>query len=86
MQSKRIQLANEDRAFYLPKAEAWADKARFVSALAVLLEMTREGVVDLALSEDGEKVTIIYDGGFTRPVNIACDSYVAIILDVTKEV
>ena len=86
MQSKCIQLANEDRAFLLPKAEAWADKVRFVSALAVLLQMTREGVVDLSLSEDGETVTILYDGGSEKPVNVACDSYMAIIRDVTKEV
>lgn len=86
MQSKTIYPANENRAFYLPKAEAWADKAKFISALSALLEMTREGVVDLALSEDGETVTILYDSGFTRPVNIACDSYTAIIRDVAKEV
>ncbi len=86
MQSKRIQLANEDRAFFLPRAEAWADKARFISALAVLLQMTREGVVGLSLSEDGEMVTILYDSGFERQVNVACDSYMAIIRDVAKKV
>lgn len=86
MQSKRIQLANEDRAFFLPRAEAWADKARFISALAVLLQMTRERVVGLSLSEDGEMVTLLYDGGFKKTVNIACDSYMAIIRDVAKKV
>ena len=58
------------------------EKAVFITNLAGLLRQTREGVVDLALSEDGETVTILFDGGGTRRVNIACDSHLAIIKDV----
>ena len=73
--------ADEDKAMYASPEVAAADKAMFITNLAGLLRQTREGVVDLALSEDGETVTILFEGG-TRRVNIACDSYLAIIKDV----
>ena len=74
--------ANEDKVMYASPEVAALDKALLVTNLAGLLRQTREGVVDLALSEDGETVTILFDGGGTRRVNIACDSYLAIIKDV----
>ncbi len=78
--------ANEDAAMYASSEVAAADKALFITNLAGLLRQTREGAVDLALSEDGETVTILFDGGGTRRVNIACDSYLAIVKDVTKAI
>ena len=74
--------ANEDKAMYASPEVAAANKALFITNLAGLLRRTEEGVVDLALSEDGETVTILFEGGGTRRVNIACDSYLAIIKDV----
>lgn len=74
--------ANEDKVMCASPEVAALDKVMFITNLAGLLRQTREGVVDLALSEDGETVTILFDGGGTRRVNIACDSYHAIILDV----
>ena len=78
--------ADEDKAMYASPEVAALDKAMFITNLADLLRQTREGVVDLALSEDGETVTILFEGGGTRRVNIACDSYLAIVKDVVKAI
>lgn len=78
--------ADEDKAMYASPEVAALDKAMFITNLAGLLRQTREGVVDLALSEDGETVTILFEGGGTRRVSIACDSYLAIIRDVAKAI
>ena len=78
--------ADEDKAMYASPEVAALDKAMFITNLAGLLRQTREGVVDLALSEDGETVTILFEGGGTRRANIACDSYLAIIRDVAKAI
>lgn len=78
--------ANEDKVMYASPEVAAADKAMFITNLAGLLRQTREGVMDLALSKDGEMVTILFKGGGTRRVNIACDSYLAIVRDVTKAI
>lgn len=74
--------ANENKTMFASPEEMAIDKGLFVTNLAGLLRQTREDVVDLALSEDGETVTILFDGGGTRRVNIACDSYLAIVKDV----
>lgn len=78
--------ADEDKAMYASPEVAALDKAMFITNLAGLLRQTREGVVDLALSEDGETVTILFEGGGTRRMNIACDSYLAIVKDVVKAI
>lgn len=78
--------ANEGKMMYAPPEVAAADKALFITNLAGLLRQTREEVVDLALSKDGDTVTIIFDGGGTRRVNIACDSYLAIVKDVANAI
>ena len=78
--------ADKDKAMYASPEVAAANKALFITNLAGLLRQTREGVVDLALSEDGETVTILFEGGGTRRVNIACDSYLAVIRDVAKAI
>ncbi len=62
--------------------EQLMDKRLFISNFAETLRQTREDIVGLALSEDGNTVTILFDGGGTRKVSIACDSYVAIMRDI----
>ncbi len=74
--------ANEGAMMYASPEEQLIDKGLFISNFAAQLRQTREGIVDLALSEDGNTVTILFDGGGTRKVNIACDSYVAIMRDI----
>ncbi len=51
-----------------------------------LLKATREGsgIETLVLSEDEKNVTIMFNSGSTRDVNIECDSGIAIIRDVVK--
>lgn len=78
--------ADENKTMFAPPEVAAADKALFVTNLAGLLRQTREEVADLTLSEDGETVTILFNGGGTRQVNINCDSYLAIVKDVAKAI
>lgn len=78
--------ANETGAMLASEEVQHRDKVRFVSNLAGLLGQTREEVADLALSEDGKTVTILFKGGASRCVNVACDSYIAIIRDVAKAI
>lgn len=78
--------ADENKAMFASPEEMAADKWLFITNLAGLLRQTREQVVDLTLSEDGDTVTILFDGGGTRRVNIACDSYLAIVRDVAKAI
>lgn len=74
--------ANENIELFGTKEEIRKNKERFIANFAAPLRQTREGVVDLALSEDGDVVTIIFQGGSTRPVSIAGDSWWAIMRDI----
>lgn len=60
------------------------NKEKIVMLLEVLLKQTRagKGIECLQLNEEQDEVTIIFDSGFCRKVNIAADSGVAIIRDV----
>jgi hypothetical protein len=78
--------ANEEEAMHASPKTAMQDKALFITNLAGLLRQTREGIIDLALSEDGNTVMILFEGGGTRRVNISCDSYIAIVRDVLKAI
>ncbi len=62
------------------------DKQEIVMHLKWLLKATRAGsdVETLVLSKDETAVTISFSSGFTRDVNIECDSGIAIIQDVVK--
>lgn len=40
----------------------------------------------MELSEDGKTVTIIFEGGYRKAVNVACDSGIALIRDVCKNI
>ncbi len=74
--------ANESARINMSKEDAHKDKALFVNNFANLLGQTREDVLDLILSEDGNTITIEYDGGYQRDVNIHNDSDVALMIDV----
>ena len=62
------------------------DKQEIVMHLKWLLKATREGsgIETLVVSEDEKNVTIMFNSGSTRDVNIECDSGIAIIRDVVK--
>ena len=60
--------------------EALEDKALFVAWLGLLLSMTREEVIRCYL-RDEDTLVIRWKGGYEVYVNIAKDSYLAIIKD-----
>ena len=60
-------------------------KQELISSLEATLKLTREPIERLELvSED--KVIVHFNGGATVPVNIHCDSGMAIIRDVAKAI
>ena len=60
------------------------DKQKFVRNLGQLLSQTSTGVMAAGLED--EDTVIIYFGGSVKRVNIACDSYLAIIKDVVNSI
>ena len=59
-------------------------KAKFIKKLEPVLQMADKNIKNLLLSDGGTIVLIEYKNDFVRGVNIECDSYLAIILDVVK--
>ncbi|MFA6664329.1 MAG: hypothetical protein WCS21_08465 [Lachnospiraceae bacterium] len=73
------------------------DKKKFLKALEGLLKMTRDQAdldhieyeasinkVSSHIARAEEAAVLVYDGGFTRKVNITGDSEVAIIRDIAN--
>lgn len=62
------------------------NKENIVARLSLLLKATRAGAdIDrLELSEDGNEVKIIFLTGCEKPVNVECDSGIALIQDVVS--
>lgn len=77
--------ANERVASRMDEKAAKADRKLFVRFLGELLSMTRMGVISAKLDDD-EIVTVMYEDGSARKVNVEADSYIAIIRDVVKRV
>ena len=59
------------------------EKKEFVKAFESVLRNANVDVISLDLIDD-EHVEIAYKGGGKRKVNIACDSYKSIMVDVLK--
>ena len=59
------------------------EKKDFIKSFEAVLRNTNVGVINLDLVDD-EHVEITFVGGGKRKVNIACDSYKAIMIDVLK--
>jgi hypothetical protein len=60
-------------------------KQKLISSLEATLKLTRVGIHNLELAND-ELVIIHYASGANKKVNIACDSEIAIIRDVTRSI
>ncbi len=60
------------------------NKEEIIRRLKEVLIITRagEGILDLVLSKNQDKVTVFYKNGHFKTVNIEADSGVAIIQDV----
>lgn len=74
-----MELANESYPGNCP----YADRALFVENLGILLSQTREGIQQAYLDND-DVVHVVYHSGFEKHINVAMDSYMAIIRDVVK--
>ena len=72
-------MANESK----PWPNRLEDRKMFVRNLGWLLSQTREGIKEAYLDDD-EIVHVVFQGGSERRINVAWDSYMAIIRDVTK--
>lgn len=66
------------------------DKAKIAKAIFQFLKATRHGtdIVDVTYSKDGynEYITVEYASGTIDMINVACDSGVAMMMDVLREV
>lgn len=62
------------------------NKKDIVMRLTLLLKATRagSGIKKLVLSEDQKTVSIEFDSGGSRDVNVDCDSGIALVQDVIK--
>ncbi len=62
------------------------DKEEIVMLLKHLLRATRAGadIEQMELGDDGEKIQITFGNQCVRNVNIACDSGIAMIMDVVR--
>lgn len=77
--------ANESAAAWWSTKAALGDRKLFVHNLGTLLRQTREQIVSAEL-DDNEIVTVIFECGATKHINVNMDSYLAIIRDVSKYV
>ena len=59
------------------------EKKDFIKSFEAVLRNANVDVINLDLVDD-EHVEITFVGGGKRKVNIACDSYKAIMIDVLK--
>lgn len=57
-------------------------KLEFVKSLEETLKLTRVGIKELLLKDDGNTITVVYQNGYERDINIAMNSALAIIEDV----
>lgn len=62
------------------------DRELFVENIGWLLSQTRTGVVSAALDSETDIVTVTFENGYTKRINVACDSYIAIVRDVAKRI
>ena len=80
-----IELANEAKAYSGTDEDRLKDKALFVKNLGILLSQANTDVISAELT-DNDTMLIRYEAGGTRKINIAADSYWAIIKDAAKYV
>ena len=60
-------------------------KEDLVNSLEETILMTREDIVALEL-ENQETVIVKYESGYKKNINIACNSGIAIIRDIAKNI
>lgn len=65
--------------------KAGVSKQELIKSLEATVKLTREDVESLEL-KDLDTVIIHFKNGIKKPVNIACDSGMAIIRDVARHI
>ena len=62
------------------------NKEEIIMRLKILLKVTRAGsdIKDMILNDNKDTVTLLFEHGAVRDVNIAADSGIAIIQDVVR--
>jgi len=65
--------------------KAGVTKQQLIASLSDTLRLTNEDVEDLVLVDE-DTVKIVFEGGGTQTANIHCDSGIAIIRDVCKQI
>lgn len=63
-------------------------KRMIIAYLLRLLQVTNAGepIEAIELSDNQETATIIYRNGYKKPVDIACDSGIAMIKDIARAI
>ncbi len=79
----KLKPASETSIMFADKQAELADRKQFVENLGWLLSQTREGV-ESAYLDDKNTVHVVHRSGRELLVNVAMDSYIAIIRDVGK--
>lgn len=80
---RQLPMANETATMFASEADMLSDRKQFVRNLGWLLTQTRDGVDYCELSDD-DIVTVYYLDGGKREINVAHDSYAAIVRDVAR--
>ncbi len=78
-----LKLASESGSLLAASKDAMADRSQFVENLGWLLSQTREGILSAYL-DDKENVHVVRRNGRELLVNVSCDSYMAIVRDVSN--
>lgn len=62
------------------------DKRAICLTLFNVLRLTREyhDLIELKYDNDKEAVVATFEGGYTRKINVACDSGVAMVKDILR--
>lgn len=77
--------ANESKAWSMDQESRDKDRALFIKNLGWLLSQTRNQVESCYMLDRDMAVIKFVDGSEVK-VNIACDSYMAIIQDVNRQI
>lgn len=76
--------ACEDMLGMMTPEQRLEDRRLFVQNLGELLSQTRTNIVACEL-EDNDTAVVIFNNGYRQRINIAMDSYIAIVRDVCKQ-
>lgn len=79
----KLMPASETGAMFAAPKESMDDRKQFVENLGWLMAQTREGIVGAYL-DDKEIVHVVFRCGQERKVNVALNSYMAIIREVAN--